>query len=93
MRHFLHNHQHKHIFLTFNQYHCGQVVTDMYSSKPVGEWRSTLASLDLPRYEVSPSDAGDDHDDTCDDPHDAGDTCDDAGDNCDEPHWICPGMR
>ena len=38
----------------------GQVVTDMYSSKPVGEWRSTLASLDLPRYEVSPSDHGDD---------------------------------
>lgn len=30
-----------------------QVVTDMYSFKPVGEWRSTLASLDLPRYEVT----------------------------------------
>ena len=28
----------------------------MYSSKPVGEWRSTLASLDMPRYEVSPTD-------------------------------------
>jgi len=30
-----------------------QVVTDMYSFQPVGEWRSTLASLDLPRYEVT----------------------------------------
>ena len=30
-----------------------QIVTDMYSFQPVGEWRSTLASLDLPRYEVS----------------------------------------
>ena len=60
MRHFLHNHQHEHIFSTFNQHHGGQVVTDMYSTKPVGEWRSTLASLDLPRYEVSPSHHGED---------------------------------
>lgn len=30
-----------------------QVITDMYSYLPVTEWRSTLASLDLPRYEFT----------------------------------------
>ena len=30
----------------------------MYALQPVGQWRSTLASLDLPRYEVSRKDDG-----------------------------------
>ena len=33
-------------------------MTDMYALQPVGQWRSTLASLDLPRYEVSRKDDG-----------------------------------
>ena len=61
----------------------------MYSFKPVGEWRSTLASLDLPRYEVSPSDydddddddAGGDDDDDDDDDDDASDYTSDDDDN------------
>ena len=54
----------------------------MYSSKPVGEWRSTLASLDMPRYEVSPTDYhGDDDDYHGYDGDYAGDACDHAGDD------------